>query len=329
MSKTKAFRIWFLSLKKIHQFALCVLAIHVSAILWMTIDNWIEPSHKDHHPIYVRTVHPPMAPMHIATATKGGAAGTGGSSNGSTTVSSAAVSTAPIKTQTPKPAPKEKTPTASTTASKKTTAATKPVSKQTSKSTSKPNAKLASKQISKKSSPKGKAKKTTSVAAPTLSAQTIKEIEESFSAISSEEPAHSHSQKSDIQIPTTIQTKSVVQASIESTPATGSGTGGTSGGTPGGTATDGSSEGSSYHTSLVENLQSSLQLPEMGDVRVKISIAAPGKLTSVQILDTKSAKNAEWLKNQLPLLELPCFNDYGILDAFLEFTITFRNVETF
>jgi hypothetical protein len=85
---------------------------------------------------------------------------------------------------------------------------------------------------------------------------------------------------------------------------------------------------SNYHASLIAVLQSSLQLPEIGEVRAHIVLSNPGQLASIQIIDAKSQKNADWLKSQLPLLELPYFSDYGIVDAVLEFTVTFRNVES-
>jgi hypothetical protein len=75
-------------------------------------------------------------------------------------------------------------------------------------------------------------------------------------------------------------------------------------------------------------LQEQLQLPELGEVIARLILQPPGILSEIEIIDTKSKANAEFLKKRLPLLELPCFNDYGIKDKTLEFTITFRNVET-
>ena len=133
----------------------------------------------------------------------------------------------------------------------------------------------------------------------------IQEIEESLNALSA--PARPTTLP-DLKLPKQLVAKSVVVSSVEDTSFPNEGT-------------------STYHVCLVEALQSSLQLPEVGEVRLKITIHSPGAVASVQILDTKSSKNAEWLKNQLPLIELPSFADFGIVDAFLEFTIMFRNVE--
>jgi hypothetical protein len=82
---------------------------------------------------------------------------------------------------------------------------------------------------------------------------------------------------------------------------------------------------STYSARLIELLQSSLQLPEVGRVRLKIAIVAPGQIRSIQILETKSEKNASFLQHQLPLLDLPSFHDSDIIGGNLEFTVTFSN----
>ena len=66
-------------------------------------------------------------------------------------------------------------------------------------------------------------------------------------------------------------------------------------------------------------LQDILQLPEFGEVRAKIAINCRGELEELQILDTKSVKNSEFLKKRLPEVQFPCLNDAITL------TIVFRN----
>jgi len=152
------------------------------------------------------------------------------------------------------------------------------------------------------------AKKPAKAAAkPKIPAGALHEIEEGFNAIETK-PFASKTSAPEIKLPAVIQSQSAQSISIDSNITQ-------------------SSVPSTYHLCLIEQLQTSLQLPEIGDVKIKIMLAAPGTISSIQILDAKSKKNAEWLKNQLPLLSLPCFNDFGIVDAILEFTITFRNVE--
>jgi hypothetical protein len=83
-----------------------------------------------------------------------------------------------------------------------------------------------------------------------------------------------------------------------------------------------------YEELLIAFLQESLDLPEFGHVRLKLEIDGFGLLIDCQILEAKSAKNAEFLKNRLPELTFPCLNDFGNLSSTQTFNITFRNVET-
>lgn len=76
-----------------------------------------------------------------------------------------------------------------------------------------------------------------------------------------------------------------------------------------------------YGEALVAYLQNELDLPEYGEVRAKIEIDRFGSLVRCEILESKSAKNATFLKNRLPELTFPCLNEDQ------SFTITFRNVE--
>lgn len=77
-----------------------------------------------------------------------------------------------------------------------------------------------------------------------------------------------------------------------------------------------------YGEYLVAFLQNALDLPEYGEVKAKIEIDRYGNLVECEILEAKSRKNAEFLKNRLPELAFPCLNDGSH-----SFTITFRNVE--
>lgn len=74
-------------------------------------------------------------------------------------------------------------------------------------------------------------------------------------------------------------------------------------------------------------LHSSLDLPEFGKVVAKIEIDANGAVTRCEILETRSQKNAAFLKKRLQELAFPCFNEFGLTETHLNFTITFHNVE--
>ncbi|HEY4254861.1 MAG TPA: hypothetical protein VGM34_00760 [Chlamydiales bacterium] len=66
-------------------------------------------------------------------------------------------------------------------------------------------------------------------------------------------------------------------------------------------------------------LRESLELPEFGDVRATLWIDMDGHLIKMEILESKSAKNADFLKNRLPELQFPCLNKSTSM------TVVFRN----
>jgi hypothetical protein len=83
----------------------------------------------------------------------------------------------------------------------------------------------------------------------------------------------------------------------------------------------------SYAENLIALLKTHLDLPEFGAVKIYLQINSSGSLIDCKILEEKSHKNSEFLKNRLHELTFPCFNDFGLSDSQLEFTIVFRNVE--
>jgi hypothetical protein len=66
-------------------------------------------------------------------------------------------------------------------------------------------------------------------------------------------------------------------------------------------------------------LQSELELPEYGEVKIKLLIGKSGTLDDLEILEARSQKNAEFLKKRLPELSFPCLNEVTTL------TIVFSN----
>ncbi|HSX25527.1 MAG TPA: hypothetical protein VLE89_00795 [Chlamydiales bacterium] len=83
-----------------------------------------------------------------------------------------------------------------------------------------------------------------------------------------------------------------------------------------------------YGEALIGYLQSVLDLPEFGEVKALIEIDRFGHILRCDILQTKSRQNGDFLKQRLPELSFPTFNEFGIASSTLEFTITFRNAET-
>lgn len=66
-------------------------------------------------------------------------------------------------------------------------------------------------------------------------------------------------------------------------------------------------------------LQESLELPEFGEVKIKLSINRFGVLENLEILEAKSQKNGEFLKKRLPELQFPVSSEITSL------TVVFRN----
>ena len=83
-----------------------------------------------------------------------------------------------------------------------------------------------------------------------------------------------------------------------------------------------------YNAYLISYLQEYLDLPEYGAVKMELLIDAEGKLLDMSVISSENAKNSEFLKNRLPQLAFPCFNDFDIHEKTLTFTISFRNAKT-
>jgi hypothetical protein len=81
----------------------------------------------------------------------------------------------------------------------------------------------------------------------------------------------------------------------------------------------------SYGELLVTFLEHQLDFPEVGEVRMELQIDRQGRLLHHKILSSANQKNSDFLKNQLPELTFPCFNDFHIDKNSLTFTILFCN----
>jgi hypothetical protein len=80
-----------------------------------------------------------------------------------------------------------------------------------------------------------------------------------------------------------------------------------------------------YGEILVSYLQNSLELPEMGEVKIDLEIDSLGHVVHFEIIEAKNKKNSDFLKKRLPELTLPCFNNDRKSDETAKFTITFKN----
>lgn len=78
---------------------------------------------------------------------------------------------------------------------------------------------------------------------------------------------------------------------------------------------------------LIGYLQNSLQLPEYGRVKIQLTIDHLGRLSSCEVLEAISIKNAEFLRAELPQLVYPRLSDFGINKKSHTFIISFTNSE--
>lgn len=63
-----------------------------------------------------------------------------------------------------------------------------------------------------------------------------------------------------------------------------------------------------YANLLADRLQTHLHLPEEGHVKLKLCLNADGKVIGLDILETQSERNANYLKAEIPKLHLPHFS---------------------
>lgn len=79
--------------------------------------------------------------------------------------------------------------------------------------------------------------------------------------------------------------------------------------TPSQLATNLSIETDRYKEKVISYLYDQLQLPQKGKVTVFIEISKDGSLIKLNFLSSENKENEVYLKNQLPKLNFPCFNE--------------------
>jgi hypothetical protein len=82
---------------------------------------------------------------------------------------------------------------------------------------------------------------------------------------------------------------------------------------------------SSYTASLVKELTQMLQLPEYGEVKIKIKVSPAGKVLELLVLQAESKANKLYLEKKLPNIALPKYNEKITLNNEQTFTLTFCN----
>lgn len=84
---------------------------------------------------------------------------------------------------------------------------------------------------------------------------------------------------------------------------------------------DGMEEGeATEEEALVSFLHTSLNLPEFGEVKIRLTVKKDGSVTRLVVLQAESQKNKAYLEKHLPLLKFPL-----LLDKEKTFTLTFCN----
>lgn len=80
----------------------------------------------------------------------------------------------------------------------------------------------------------------------------------------------------------------------------------------------------SYTELLVKELTQMLQLPEYGEVKIKITISSSGKIIELLVLQAESKANKLYLEKCLPNIVLPKYNEKALNNE-QTFTLTFCN----
>ncbi len=83
--------------------------------------------------------------------------------------------------------------------------------------------------------------------------------------------------------------------------------------------------GSNYVGSLIDCLQSGLDLPEVGDVRVELKLGKNGSYLNMKVIRSASKRNQELIESRLPLMKFPPFSGSLQKEKEHSFVITFCN----
>ncbi|QVL55776.1 MAG: hypothetical protein KFB95_00800 [Simkaniaceae bacterium] len=84
-------------------------------------------------------------------------------------------------------------------------------------------------------------------------------------------------------------------------------------------------EETDYFISLAHALKEELELPELGEVKLEMTVSHTGQVLKLRILRTLSGKNRRYLELNLPRLRLPPFSEDLKNENAHTFTLTFCN----
>ncbi len=131
----------------------------------------------------------------------------------------------------------------------------------------------------------------------------VKALEKNNSSLQT--PLLPKNSKHDISVPTIISSASV-EAKVEN-------------------SSFSLSQSSQYTDLLVQDLKNNLQLPDYGEIRLRMRISANGSVIQVEVLTAKSERNKLYLQKELPKIQFLWFPNLLSGAAFYDFVITFQN----
>ncbi len=85
------------------------------------------------------------------------------------------------------------------------------------------------------------------------------------------------------------------------------------------------SEGGQYEGELVGKLQQALDLPEIGEVEIKLTLSCDGRFAQMEVMRSESHLNCAYLKQNLRLIHFSPFTGALIGEKKHTFTLTFCN----
>ena len=86
-----------------------------------------------------------------------------------------------------------------------------------------------------------------------------------------------------------------------------------------------SAEATAYAASLASYLQAHLQLPDIGEVKIQLTLLKSGAVEKIVVLSAQSKKNRKRLEEDLPKLILPALPKKRASSGSETFTLTFCN----
>lgn len=132
---------------------------------------------------------------------------------------------------------------------------------------------------------------------PTVSPNLIRQLQESIAKI--EEKGHKESDRAALNAPKMISSLKIDEGSM--------------------------AKASNYAASLIQCLQNALDLPEMGAVKIELTLNRNGSFSGMKVLKSASTRNQSFLQQELQTLKYPAFSGSLKNEKEHAFVLTFCN----